>query len=89
MTRKGRPIAIIGGATDPEDIERLVLAHTRRFGSVLDAAERRIAETGGIPHDELWSAVERPDASAAPRVAGKKSRYRPRTPRSSPGPRTR
>ena len=89
VTRNGRPVAVITGVTDADDLERLVLAHTPRFRRLLDAAERRIAETGGIPHDELWSAMGQPDASAAPRVAEKKPRYRPRAPRTSPTPRTR
>ena len=35
-----------------------------RLRRLLHATERRIAETAGIPHDEIWSAIERPDAAA-------------------------
>ena len=83
VTRNGRPVAVITGVTDADDLERLVLAHTPRFRRLLDAAERRIAETGGIPHDELWSAMEQPDTPATPRVAERRSPYRARKPRTS------
>ena len=77
VTRNGRPVAVITGVTDADDLERLVLAHTPRFRRLLDASERRIAETGGIPHDEFWAALESPDPAAAPRVAEQKPGYRP------------
>jgi prevent-host-death family protein len=77
VTRNGRPVAVITGVADADDLERLILAHTPRFRRLLDAAERRIAETGGVPHDEFWAALEKPPGSAAtPRVAEKKGKYR-------------
>ena len=83
VTRNGRPVAVITGVTDADDLERLVLAHTPRFRRLLDAAERRIAATGGTSHDEFWSSMEQPDSSATtPRVAEQKPPYRPRPPRS-------
>ena len=84
VTRNGRPVAVITGVTDSDDLERLVLAHTPRFRRLLDAAERRIAETGGTLHDDFWSSIQQSDGSApAPRVAERKPPYRPRPPRST------
>ena len=82
ITRNGRPVAVITGITDPDDLERLVLAHTPRFRRLIDAAERRIAKSGGVPHDEFWAAVEKP---APQQVAEKKPPYRARKPRTGKG----
>lgn len=75
VTRNGRPIAVITGVDDPGDLESLVLAHTPRFRRLVEDAQRRIADAGGMPHDEFWSAVER----ANTRVSEKKSTYKSRS----------
>jgi prevent-host-death family protein len=58
VTRNGRPVAVLAAVTDPDDLERLVLAYTPRFRRLLDDAERRIEEEGGVPHDTFWASVE-------------------------------
>jgi prevent-host-death family protein len=60
VTRNGRPVAVLTALndTDPDELERLLLAHTPRFRQLLDDAERRIRETGGIPHEQFWNAVD-------------------------------
>ena len=57
VTKNGRPVAIIVGAPDEEDLERLVLAYTPRFRRLLEAAEARIRSTGGMKHDDFWEDV--------------------------------
>lgn len=54
VTRNGRPVAVLIGAPAPDDLERFVLAHTPRFRRLLEEAERRIEETGGLTHGEVW-----------------------------------
>jgi len=55
VTRNGRPVAVIVSAQDEDDLDLLVLSHTPRFRLLLDDAERRIRDTGGMTHDELWN----------------------------------
>ncbi len=43
---------------DQDDLERILLANSNRFQAMLDAAERRIQETGGISHADVWGQVE-------------------------------
>ena len=46
---------------DPEVVpraERLLLAYNPRFRQLIEAADTRIQETGGIPHEEFWETVE-------------------------------
>jgi len=58
VTKNGRPVAVLLGIKDPDDLERILLAYSPKFQAMLDAAERRIQETGGMNHDDLWALVE-------------------------------
>src|ERR1700688_4189408 len=58
VTRNGKAVAVLLGVNDDEELEGLLLAHSRKLRAILDAAERRIDEGAGIPHDEFWQEVE-------------------------------
>ncbi len=58
VTKNGRQVAVLLGITDEDDLERIFLANSTRFQSMLDAAERRIQEPGGICYADLWGQVE-------------------------------
>jgi prevent-host-death family protein len=58
VTKNGRPVAVMLGIADEDDLERILLANSPRFQSVLDAAEKRIKETGGVSHEDIWKMVE-------------------------------
>ncbi|MHC1782474.1 MAG: type II toxin-antitoxin system Phd/YefM family antitoxin [Anaerolineaceae bacterium] len=58
VTKNGRPVAIMMGISDKDDMERIMLAFSPKFQALLDRAERRILETGGINHDEVWAQVD-------------------------------
>lgn len=55
VTKNGRPVAVLVSILEDEELERFVLAHTPRFRKLLDAAEKRIQETGGLKHDDFWA----------------------------------
>jgi prevent-host-death family protein len=55
VTRNGRPVAVIVSAADEDDLDLLILSHTPRFRKLLDEAEQRIRDTGGIGHDAFWA----------------------------------
>jgi hypothetical protein len=44
-----------------EELDRLHLAYSPRFRSILDASRQQIREGKGIPHEEFWQAVETDD----------------------------
>jgi len=54
VTKNGRPVAVLISILEDDDLERLVLAYTPRFRRLLDAAEQRIQQTGGVRHEEFW-----------------------------------
>jgi prevent-host-death family protein len=58
VTKNGRPVAVLLSILEDGDLERLVLAYTPRFRRLLDAAEQRIQQTGGIRHEEFWKSLD-------------------------------
>ncbi len=65
VTRNGRPVAVILGTEDEDEIERLILGHSKRLRAILEESRQRIREGKGIPHDEFWRQVEAETAAAA------------------------
>jgi prevent-host-death family protein len=65
VTRNGRPVAVILGTEDEDEIERLILGHSKRLREILEEARRRIREGKGIPHDEFWRQVKAENAEAS------------------------
>lgn len=58
ITRNGKPVAVLLGISDEEEIERLVLAYSPKFQSVLARSRQQIKESGGIAHEDFWREVE-------------------------------
>ena len=58
VTRNGKAVAVILSVDDEEELERLILAYSPKFRSLLDAARKQIAEGGGIAHEDFWRDAE-------------------------------
>lgn len=58
VTKNGKPVAVLLAISDEDEIERLLLAYSKKFRALLEAAELRIQETGGIRHEEFWKTIE-------------------------------
>src|SRR5688572_10926210 len=58
VTRNGKPVGVLYAVSDKDELERLMLAHSPKFQAMLNKSRRQIEESGGIPHDEFWQAVE-------------------------------
>ena len=58
VTKNGKPVAVLLGISDEDEIERLTVAYSKKLRALLDTAEKRIQVTGGIPHNELWQQVD-------------------------------
>jgi prevent-host-death family protein len=65
ITRNGRPAAILLPILDEDDTERLLLAYNPKFRQLIEAAERRIEETGGVAHEVFWQSVEKMEVSSS------------------------
>lgn len=58
VTRNGKPVAVLLAVDDDEQLERLVLAHSPRLRTLLDAARQRIQAGAGIRHEDFWQEAE-------------------------------
>jgi prevent-host-death family protein len=67
VTRKGQAVAVLWPVEDSEDLEHLLLANNAEFMQLLDQADRRISETGGIPQEQFWKQVKEESETTANR----------------------
>ena len=58
VTKNGKPVAMLLSVKDEEEIERLLLAHSPKFQSILSVAEQQIRDGKGIKHEDFWQEVE-------------------------------
>jgi len=58
VTSKGKPVAVLLRTEDEEDLERLLMGHSRKLQSILESARKRFREGRGIRHDSFWAQVE-------------------------------
>ena len=59
ITRNGKAVAILLAPADDDDLERLLLARTPRFQSLLARSRASIRAGKGAPHATFWRAVGR------------------------------
>jgi prevent-host-death family protein len=76
VTKNGKAVAVLLGVADDEELELMLLAHSRKLRAILDAADRRIDQGAGIGHDQFWSEVESANRSGEAKRNGKKRRTR-------------
>jgi PHD/YefM family antitoxin component YafN of YafNO toxin-antitoxin module len=74
VTDKGKPVAVLL-RSDGED---LLMGHSPKLQSILEAARKRFREGHGIPHETFWQEVEAENASRLTRRkrTGKNGRNR-------------
>jgi prevent-host-death family protein len=58
VTSKGKPVAVLLRSESEEDVERLLMGHSPKLQSILEAARKRFREGRGIPHESFWQEVE-------------------------------
>jgi|ERR1700739_2791872 prevent-host-death family protein len=74
VTRNGRPVAVILGVQDEDEIERLVMAYSPRLQAILEASRKQIREGDVLSHDEFWKEVR---ASRNPKRSNKRRKAAP------------
>lgn len=58
VTRNGKPVGILLGAADEDELERLILVHSARFQKLIEKSRKQIREGRGIPFDQFWSELD-------------------------------
>lgn len=61
VTRNGKPVAVLVGVQDEEEIERLLMAYSPRLRAILDQSRQQIDAGLGLSHEQFWSEVEAPE----------------------------
>jgi hypothetical protein len=79
VTRNGKPVAVIVGVQDEDEIEDLLLAHSPRLRAILEESRKQIREGEMLGHEQFWAEVE------AQRVSKQRGRKR-KVPVDSPLP---
>jgi len=59
ITRNGRPAAVLLTPIDADDLDRLILARSRRLRALLEKSRRSIQAGKGLPETEFWHEVAR------------------------------
>lgn len=73
VTNEGKPVAALLSSESDEDVERLLMGHSPKLQTILQAARARFRDGRGIPHETFWQEVE---ADANPRRGGAPKRRR-------------
>lgn len=59
ITRNGKAAAVLLAPKDDEELERLMLTHSRQFQSLLSKSRKSIRAGKGVLHEEFWKTVAR------------------------------
>ncbi len=58
VTRNGRPVAVIVGVEDEDEIERLLMAYSPHLQAILNRSRQQFREGKGLSEEEFWSQFE-------------------------------
>lgn len=58
VTHQGKPVAVLLRTASLDDLERLLMGHSPKLQSILEAARKRFRAGAGIPHETFWKEVE-------------------------------
>ena len=58
ITRNGRPVAVLLGVADEEEIERPLMAYSPRLRAILDRSRVQIGKGENVAHEQLWTEDE-------------------------------
>lgn len=63
VTRNGKPAAALISIKDDDELETILLSHSKLLQRVLQHSENRIKAKGGLEHNDFWKKMELPSAS--------------------------
>jgi prevent-host-death family protein len=66
VTRNGRPVAVIVGVQDEDEIERLLMAYSPHLRAILDRSRQQFREGKWLGEQEFWSQFEHAKPSKRP-----------------------
>jgi prevent-host-death family protein len=63
VTRNGRPVAVLVGVQDEDEIERLLLAYSPRLRAILERSRQQFRQGERLSEQEFWSQFEQAQSS--------------------------
>jgi prevent-host-death family protein len=57
VTRNGKPVAVIVGVQDKDELDRLLMACSPRLQSILESSRKQIRAGDVLGHEEFWATV--------------------------------
>lgn len=66
VTRNGRPVAVIVGVQDEDEIERLLMAYSPHLRAILERSRQQFREGQWLSEEEFWSQFEHAKLSKGP-----------------------
>jgi prevent-host-death family protein len=73
VTRNGRPVAVIVGVQDKDEIERLLMTYSPHLRAILERSRQQFREGEWLGEEEFWSQFEHAQPS---KERAKRSRKR-------------
>jgi prevent-host-death family protein len=67
VTRNGKPVAVIVGVQDEDEIERLLMAYSPRLQSILEKSRKQIREGDVLSNEDFWAEAKASRGEARPR----------------------
>jgi prevent-host-death family protein len=58
ITKNGRPVAILSGISEDDDLDSIVLANDPKFRRLLRQREEQITKGEYLEHEAFWKSVE-------------------------------
>ncbi|HET6883061.1 MAG TPA: type II toxin-antitoxin system Phd/YefM family antitoxin [Pirellulales bacterium] len=78
VTRNGKPVAVLVGVEEENEIERVLMANSPRLQAIIAKSRQSIREGRGMSHDEFWRQFGK-DPNARRRVKSKAKRGKRKT----------
>ena len=66
VTRNGRPVAVIVGVQNEEEIERLLMAYSPHLRAILERSRQQFRKGQWLSEEEFWSQFEHSQPSKGP-----------------------
>src|SRR6266545_472157 len=66
VTRKGRPVAVILGVQDEEEVERLLMAYSPQLRAIVERSRQQFRDGEWLTEEEFWAQVEAERSSKEP-----------------------
>ena len=66
VTRNGRPVAVIVGVQDEDEIERLLMAYSPHLRAILEGSRQQFREGKWLSEEDFWSQFDQSPPSKGP-----------------------